>query len=655
MSAMQFLTGGGTMGARIQAYDWSASPLGPVETWPLSHRITLSNMLRSKLPTYLLWGPELIAFYNDACLPLRGIRPEALGRPLPQVWVETWDVVSPLVAQARRGEATYVQDLPVDIIQRKGYPETTWWNGSFSPIMNESDQVGGVLIIIHETTERVLGEQRLRFLIDLSTRLRGITEARDVMLTAAEMLGRHLRVNSAGYAEVSASGESFTVEHDWSDGTTPSFAGQYRVSDFGLLIERELKAGHAIHINDALADPRTAAEKVAASFTRAGYRAVVIVPLIKNDRQVATLFVHQAEPRHWHDDEVTLVQEVAERTWTAVLRARAETALRESEERFRQFAEHSTDVLWIQDADTMQMEYLSPAYERVWGRSPDAFKDRSQWAETVHPEDRECALQATERVLQGETVAHEYRVVRPDGSMRYVHIIGFPILDDHRRVRRIAGIARDITQHDGSMVYVVDNDEASRRDLCLRLQQAGYEVKAFASAQAFLEVAPVLVPGCVVLDTGAPEAGGLMIPKELKARRAGLPVIVIGETRGNSTVGVQAMKAGAVDFLDVPYRPEQLLDALASAQAGIRETAERNETMELARARIAALPVRERAVLDGLLAGGTNKTIARDLGLSPRTVEAHRARIMERLGAQSLPELVQIAVGAGLQPKPPVR
>ena len=165
----------------------------------------------------------------------------------------------------------------------------------------------------------------------------------------------------------------------------------------------------------------------------------------------------------------------------------------------------------------------------------------------------------------------------------------------------------------------------------------------------------MLVPGCVVLDTGAPEAGGLTIPKELKARRAGLPVIVIGETRGNSTVGVQAMKAGAVDFLDVPYRPEQLLDALASAQAGIRETAERNETMELARARIAALPVRERAVLDGLLAGGTNKTIARDLGLSPRTVEAHRARIMERLGAQSLPELVQIAVGAGLQPKPPVR
>ena len=172
-----------------------------------SLRVTLSNMLRSKMPTYLLWGPELITFYNDACLPLRGIRPEALGQPLPQVWAEIWDVVSPLVTQARRGEATYVQDVPVEIVQRKGYPEETWWNASFSPIMAESGQVGGVLIIIHETTERVFGEQRLRFLVDLSTRLRGITEARDVMATAAEMLGRHLKANRAGYAELSESGE----------------------------------------------------------------------------------------------------------------------------------------------------------------------------------------------------------------------------------------------------------------------------------------------------------------------------------------------------------------------------------------------------------------------------------------------------------------
>jgi RNA polymerase sigma factor (sigma-70 family) len=162
----------------------------------------------------------------------------------------------------------------------------------------------------------------------------------------------------------------------------------------------------------------------------------------------------------------------------------------------------------------------------------------------------------------------------------------------------------------------------------------------------------VLVPGGVVLDIRNPEAGELTIPRELKARRAGLPVIVIGEAHGDVAVGVRAMKAGAADFLDAPYNPDQLLDALAAAQANIRERAERDQATERVKALIAALPPREREVLDGLLAGGTNKVIARDLGLSPRTVEAHRARIMERLGAQNLPELVQIAMAAGLEPKP---
>jgi hypothetical protein len=85
------LVAGGTMGERIRAYDWSASPLGPIESWPASLRVTLSNLLCSKFPTSLAWGPELITFYNDAYLALRGIRPEALGQPLPQAWTEVWN------------------------------------------------------------------------------------------------------------------------------------------------------------------------------------------------------------------------------------------------------------------------------------------------------------------------------------------------------------------------------------------------------------------------------------------------------------------------------------------------------------------------------------------------------------------------------------
>jgi PAS domain S-box-containing protein len=649
---MQFLTGGGIMGACIQAYDWSASPLGPIQTWPQALRSALRNALRSKFPTYLAWGPDRLSFYNDAYLPLLEGKPDALGQPIDEVWPEIWDLLGPVTERVFQGETSYLEDRP-RTIGRNSYPTATWWTFSYSPIEDETGRVEGMLAIGHETTHRVLMERRLQFLVDLNNRLRGLTDPREVRAAAAEMLGRYLRASRVGYAEIDPDGTSFVVKDDWTEGTTPSFAGRYRVDDFGLWISSELKAGRTVRIDDALADPRTAEESIAAEFIRTGKQANIIVPLIKDGRFTATLFVHQAEPRHWRDDEVTLAQELAERTWTAVLRARAEAALRDSEERFRQFAEHSTDVLWMLDAGTMKMEYVSPAYERVWGRSPGALLDRSQWIESIHPDDRERALQATESVLQGETVLKEYRIVRPDGSMRYIHATVFPIFGEHGEVQRIAGIARDITQHDGSMVYVVDGDEASRRELGLLLQGAGYEVKMFASASAFLEVAPVLLPGCVVVDLRTPAAGGLTIPRELKARRTGLPVIVSGEARGDVAVGVQAMKAGAVDFLDVPYRPEQLLEALAAAQVGIHEAAERNEAVELAKARIAALPVREREVLDGLLAGGTNKMIARNLGLSPRTVEAHRARIMERLGARSLPELVQIAVAAGLQAKPP--
>ncbi len=652
MNTTQFFARGGTISARIQTYDWSTSPLGPHEAWPSSLRVTLGNMLRSKFPTYLVWGPELITFYNDASLPLRGIRPEALGQPLRQAWAEIWDVVGPTIKQALRGEATYLQDVPVDIVQRKGYPEQTWWTASFSPVVTETGTIGGVLIILQETTERVLTEQRLRFLVDLSTRLRVIAEARDVMTTAAEMLGRHLRASRAGYGMVSENGETLVVERDWTDAAIPSCAGEYRSSDFGTLIKSELNAGRTVRIDDILADPLTAEEPIAGEFLRTGKRATIIAPLVRDGRFVAFFYVHQREPRHWREDEVALVQEVAERTWTSVLRARAETALRNSEQLFRQFAEHATDVLWVVDANTRGFEYVSPAYERVWGRPLETIRSRIQWEESVHPDDRERTTQVFRGVLQGETITHEYRIVRTDGSMRYIHATVFPILDEHGAIQRIGGIARDVTQHDGSMVYVVDGNEASRRELSLRLQEAGYQVKAFASAQAFLEVAPVLVAGCVLLNTRTPEAGGLTIPKELKARRAGLPVVVLGEAHGIVAVGVEAMKAGAVDFLETSCRPEQLLEAVASALASIRDVAELDQTAEHMRAQVALLSVREREVLDGLLAGGTNKTIARDLGISPRTVEAHRARIMERLGAHSLPELVRMALAAGLQAGP---
>ena len=221
-------------------------------------------------------------------------------------------------------------------------------------------------------------------------------------------------------------------------------------------------------------------------------------------------------------------------------------------------------------------------------------------------------------------------------------------------MERIGGIAQDLTKQDGSLVYVVNEDDEARASTTHLLRVGGYEVQAFASAKALLARAPALVPGCVVLTIDISEPSGLSIPRELKARHLSLPVIITGKSHGDIGFGVRAMKAGAVDFVEVPYEDDALLTAIASAEADIRDLAERDRAAEVARMRIAGLSARERQVLDGLLAGGTNKSIARQLGISPRTVEAHRAHVMEQLGARTLPEAVLLAAAAGLQPPPPL-
>ena len=195
------------------------------------------------------------------------------------------------------------------------------------------------------------------------------------------------------------------------------------------------------------------------------------------------------------------------------------------------------------------------------------------------------------------------------------------------------------------LVHVVDDDAAVRNSLNLLLESAGMSVRTYNSATAFLAAMPTLGPGCVLTDVRMPGLDGLELQRRLAGFGARLPVIVM-TGHGDVPIAVEALKVGAADFLEKPFDDAQLLAAVTSALAASQQKRDEENAVAQITARIATLTPREREVLDRLVAGQPNKTIAYDLGSSPRTVEVHRARVMEKMGVRSLPELVRITIAA---------
>jgi two-component system response regulator FixJ len=195
-------------------------------------------------------------------------------------------------------------------------------------------------------------------------------------------------------------------------------------------------------------------------------------------------------------------------------------------------------------------------------------------------------------------------------------------------------------------IYVVDDDAAVRRSLERLVDAAGFRAVSYATSAAFLSAAPGLPTGCVLLDIRMPGMDGLELQARMIELGISFPIIVM-TAQGDVQGAVRAMKAGAIDFLEKPFSDELLFNAIEVAFARSKHTGG-NQEVEEAAERIGKLSPREREVLDALVAGRPNKIIAYDLGLSVRTVEVHRARMMARLGVGQLAEAVRLAVMARL-------
>jgi len=195
-------------------------------------------------------------------------------------------------------------------------------------------------------------------------------------------------------------------------------------------------------------------------------------------------------------------------------------------------------------------------------------------------------------------------------------------------------------------IFILDDDAAVRDSLSMLIESAGYQAETFASCREFLARPPFPPRACLLLDIHMPEMTGLQLQDEMARRGLKLPVIVM-TGQADVPVAVRAMKAGALDFIEKPFSDEVMLDSIRNAlTAPVTKLAGDPVIAQ----RIAELTPREHDVMLQMIAGNPNKVTAYNLGISPRTVEIHRARVMEKMAARSLSELVRMALAVGLDP-----
>jgi len=197
------------------------------------------------------------------------------------------------------------------------------------------------------------------------------------------------------------------------------------------------------------------------------------------------------------------------------------------------------------------------------------------------------------------------------------------------------------------LIHIIDDEDAIRRSASFMLKTSGFAVETWVSGVAFLKEARDAAEGCILLDVRMPEMDGLEVQQSLADRGITMPVIIL-TGHGDVTLAVRAMKAGAVDFLEKPFEKAVLLGAIEAAFARLAAAGDKVAREAEAQVLLGVLTAREKDVLEGLAQGLPNKTIAYDLGISPRTVEVHRANLMSKLDVRSLSDALRIAFAAGM-------
>lgn len=413
-------------------------------------------------PIWLLDANGEFEFVNAAVFALHGLNVEKLREGGWKSAVHPDDLETVKAAE----KAGAADRKPFEMEARIQGPDGVWrWMRAIVRPRFDGQGVflgyAGISFDVTETREALetaaRAERRQAFLLDLSDRLRDLTDPEEIMADVESALGALLDADRVGYGEVDQAAGIVSMSRDWTAGVA-SAQGQFSLNAFGEGLITDLAEGRTIQIEDVREDGRTAA--FADAFDAIQTRALIRAPLIRTGRLRAFLYVHSATPRRWTEAQVSLVEEVAARTWAEVERARAENETRESEQRFRAIADTAPVLIWVTHQDRTRA-FVNQAYVDFYGSDYETVRTLD-WRDVLHPDDQARILaESVAGEATREPFSMEARYRRYDGEWRWLKSFSRPRLNGSEVVGFV-GVAFDVTDMRAAQARLEESENRFR-------------------------------------------------------------------------------------------------------------------------------------------------------------------------------------------------
>ncbi|MEG4146783.1 PAS domain S-box protein [Microcoleus sp. Pol12B5] len=411
----------------------------------------------------ILKSPDLVyEFANPTYLQGTGRTPNIIGQPMRQVFPEVeGQIYFDVLEQVYRTGETFIREESPTYLDRNGdgVLEEAFFNCIFPAWRDAEGTIQGVLIYNMDVTAQVRARQQIeallaelqhkerqqQFLIELNDAIRAIQDSKEIMWRVVSSAGQHFQVTRCTYGEIDSTQEYVIVDRDYCNGVI-SIVGRHHLDSFGPELIAELKQGKTIVVDDVDRDPRTAGSG-AATFDAIQTKSLLCVPLVKEGRFVALLVLHHVSVRHWTEEDRVLMERIAEKTWLAVERERAEEELRESEAHLQLAVRIGRMGTWDWDMQTDALLW-SEGHFTILGLQPNECEPTYEvWANRVHPNDlAEVEAKVQRAIAEKKEYHHEYRLCWSDGSIHWVEARKEFTYDSQGNPKHSIGVVIDITE-----------------------------------------------------------------------------------------------------------------------------------------------------------------------------------------------------------------